>query len=100
LNGAVVGTGSNLTYNISTALGATTDNYLGISRWAQDLNGFNGIFDDVRFYNRALTATDVLTLNGLSELNKQKTLLSPWMEEYARAKEKSTDSYLWLKRLT
>jgi hypothetical protein len=36
----------------------------------------------------------------LSELNKQKTLLSPWMEEYARAKEKSTDSYLWLKRLT
>ena len=76
LNGAVVGSTANLPYNISTALGATTDNYLGISRWTQDTNGFNGIFDDVRFYNRALNGTDIQTLNGLAELNKQYTALS------------------------
>ena len=34
----------------------TENNYLGISRWNQDPNGFNGIMDDVRFYNRALTS--------------------------------------------
>lgn len=76
LNGAAVGSASNLPYNISSALGATTDNNLGISRWTQDTNGFNGIFDDVRFYNRSLTGTDIQTLNGLAELNKQYTALS------------------------
>jgi len=76
LNGAVVGTGTGLPFNISTALGATTANYLGISRWAQDSNGFNGTFDDVRFYNRALTATDILTLTGLAELNTQYSALN------------------------
>jgi hypothetical protein len=34
----------------------------------------------------------------LSEIGKQKILLSPWMDEYYKAKEKSTDSYLWLKK--
>lgn len=76
LNGAVVGTGTGLTYNPSLSLGTTTNNILGVSRWTQDLNGFNGIFDDVRFYNRALTATDVSTLNGLAELNNQFTALT------------------------
>ena len=79
LNGANVGSLANLTYNISTSLGiagATSENYLGISRWAQDLNGFDGTFDDVRFYNRALTATDILTMNGLAELNNQYANLS------------------------
>ena len=76
LNGAVVGTGTGLTYNPSLSLGTTTNNILGVSRWTQDTNGFNGIFDDVRFYNRALTATDVSTLNGLAELNNQFTALT------------------------
>jgi hypothetical protein len=76
LNGAVVGTGTGLPYNISTALGATSANYLGISRWGQDTNGFNGAMDDVRFYNRALTATDILTLTGLAELNTQYSALT------------------------
>ncbi|MDD4991854.1 MAG: hypothetical protein PHR83_06435 [Paludibacter sp.] len=76
LNGAVVGTGTGLPYNISTALGATSANYLGISRWGQDANGFNGVFDDVRFYNRALTGTDILTLTGLAELNTQYSALN------------------------
>jgi hypothetical protein len=34
----------------------------------------------------------------LNEIEKQKVLLSPWMGEYYKAKEKSTDSYLWLKK--
>ena len=68
---------NSLPYNPSLSLGASTaNNYLGISRWGQDTNGFNGTIDDVRFYNRALTATDILTLNGMAELNKQWTNLS------------------------
>ena len=69
LNGVVVGSGT-MPVNPST-LGATADNYVAYSRWTQDTNGFNGILDDVRFYNRALTSTDILTMNGLSELYKQ-----------------------------
>ncbi|MDD4970591.1 MAG: LamG domain-containing protein [Paludibacter sp.] len=76
LNGAVVGTGTGLTFNPSLSLGATTNNILGVSRWGQDINGFNGVFDDVRFYNRALSTNDVLTLNGLAELNTQHANLS------------------------
>jgi hypothetical protein len=34
----------------------------------------------------------------ISEVSKQKVLLSPWMDEYYSAKENSTDSYLWLKK--
>lgn len=34
----------------------------------------------------------------LREISDQKILLSPWMDEYYKAKEKSTDSYLWLKK--
>lgn len=33
-----------------------------------------------------------------NETEKQKVLLSPWMDQYYKAKEKSTDSYLWLKK--
>ncbi|MFT3752030.1 MAG: LamG domain-containing protein [Paludibacter sp.] len=76
LNGAVVGSAENLPYNPSLSLGATSNNILGVSRWGQDTNGFGGIMDDVRFYNRALTATDVLTLNGLAELNNQYAALT------------------------
>jgi hypothetical protein len=70
LNGAVVGSNTSYIANPSM-VGATTDNYIGVSRWNQDTNGFNGIIDDVRFYNRALTATDILSMTGLAELNKQ-----------------------------
>jgi len=34
----------------------------------------------------------------LKEVEKQKILLSPWMDDYYKAKEKSTDSYLWLNK--
>ncbi len=71
LNGAQVGSSTTFPYNPSM-LGATTiDNFLGHSRWTQDANGLNGAMDDVRFYNRALTAVDILTLNGMAELNTQ-----------------------------
>ncbi len=74
LNGAAVGTGTIPGLDPTTMLGttgATSDNYLAISRWGQDVNGFNGALDDVRFYNRALTNDDILMLTGLAELNKQ-----------------------------
>jgi len=75
LNGAPVGTAKGLTYT-PDLLGATADNYIAYSRWGQDINGFGGLLDDVRLYNRALTPTDILTLNGLAELNKQLANLS------------------------
>jgi hypothetical protein len=76
LNGAAVGTTSGLPFNPHTSLGTTTDNYFGYSRWTQDLNGFNGIFDDIRLYNRALSAIDIAELTGLEALNKQFDLLT------------------------
>lgn len=43
------------------------------------------------------TMDDTVKNFFLTEIEKQKILLSPWMAEYHKAKEKSTDSYLWLK---
>ncbi len=71
INGALAGSSTTFPHNPSK-LGATTNNnILGVSRWTQDGNGFSGVMDDVRFYNRALTANDILTLNGMAELNTQ-----------------------------
>lgn len=71
LNGAQVGSSTTFPYNPDMLGASTTDNFLGRSRWNQDGNGFNGSMDDVRFYNRALTSDDILTLNGMAELNTQ-----------------------------
>lgn len=71
LNGEVVGSKSGLPYKPSTSLGNTTDNYFGFSRWTQDNNGFSGIFDEIRVYNRSLTKDDVIALAGLSELKAE-----------------------------
>ncbi|MBN1131691.1 MAG: T9SS type A sorting domain-containing protein [Bacteroidales bacterium] len=71
LNGKPVGSGSNLPYNPDTFLGTTADNYFGYSRWAQDGNGFGGIFDDIRVYNRALTIEDIDSLADLADLFEQ-----------------------------
>ncbi|MFB6342201.1 LamG-like jellyroll fold domain-containing protein [Saccharicrinis sp. FJH62] len=71
LNGNTVAQTSNLSYNIASWLGTTTDNYFGYSRWTQDLNGFRGIFDDIRVYNRALSDEEILMLTGLDELYAQ-----------------------------
>lgn len=76
LNGAQVGSSTTFPYNPSKLGATTSNNILGVSRWNQDTNGFNGIIDDVRFYNRALTANDIVTLNGMAELNTQATNLN------------------------
>ncbi|MDP4270415.1 MAG: LamG-like jellyroll fold domain-containing protein [Bacteroidota bacterium] len=76
LNGKAVGTASGITFNPSTFLGSTANNYFGYSRWSTDTNGFNGTFDDIRIYNRALTASDVSALTGLEELTTQYNQLS------------------------
>jgi hypothetical protein len=71
LNGSQVGSSTTFPYNPSKLGTTTNNNILGVSRWTQDANGFNGIIDDVRFYNRALTTEDIVTLNGMAELNTQ-----------------------------
>ncbi len=76
LNGAQVGTSNTFPYNPSMLGTATNNNILGVSRWGQDANGFNGAIDDVRFYDRALTTQDIVTLNGMAELNTQATNLN------------------------
>lgn len=69
INGSQVGSGT-MPFNL-TMLGNTADNYIAYSRWAQDPNGLNGIIDEVRLYDRALTVDDVVMLSGLGELNHQ-----------------------------
>ncbi len=71
LNGAQVGSSTTFPYNPGMLGVTTTENFIGRSRWGQDINGLNGAMDDIRFYNRALTAVDILTLNGMAELNTQ-----------------------------
>ncbi|MCW3807515.1 LamG-like jellyroll fold domain-containing protein [Plebeiibacterium marinum] len=75
INGNNVGSVSNLPYRAGSTLGTTTDNYIAHSRWAQDTNGFDGVLDDIRIYNRALTSEDIISLIGLEELYNQYDLL-------------------------
>jgi hypothetical protein len=76
LNGNAVGSGTitSTAINLNPAefIGNSVDNYLGYSRWPTDGNGFDGIFDDVRIYNRALTAKEIMLTAGYpSELITQ-----------------------------
>lgn len=75
LNGNEVASFSNLSYNIDTWLGNTSDNFLGHSRWPGDENGLKGIYDDTRFYNRALSQDEILMLTGIDQLYLQYDLL-------------------------
>ncbi|HKJ42724.1 MAG TPA: DUF6055 domain-containing protein, partial [Sunxiuqinia sp.] len=59
LNGEAVGATSGIPYNPSSFLGSTNDNFFGYSRWSADTNGFDGTFDEIRVFNRALTADDI-----------------------------------------
>lgn len=70
INGTMVANTAAYAFN-PAMIGATTENYIGQSRWAQDGSGLDGALDDIRMYNRALTADDILALSGLAELNKQ-----------------------------
>jgi hypothetical protein len=74
VNGVEVGSNANMTLNPSS-LGATTQNYIAKSQYPDP--ALAGAVDDMRFYNRALTGDDILTLNGYpSELVTQWKALS------------------------
>ncbi|MDN5286319.1 MAG: Beta-mannanase/endoglucanase precursor [Mucilaginibacter sp.] len=73
VNGVEVGRNNAMTLKPS-ALGATTQNYLGKSQYADP--NLNGMLDDFRIYSRALTAADVLKLYGISAQTLTFTALS------------------------
>jgi hypothetical protein len=75
MNGAVVGQAVGWTLTPSS-LGATDQNFLAKSQWAGDTHGSNNTVDDVRIYDRALTANDLASLLGLGELKKQQDALT------------------------
>jgi rhamnogalacturonan endolyase len=57
VNGVATGTNTGMTLK-PASLGSTTQNYLGDSQFALDPS-FNGLVDDFRIFNRALTAAEV-----------------------------------------
>ena len=59
VDGLAVGTNSSMTLNPSS-LGSTTQNYIGKSQYADPY--FNGMVDEFRIYNDALSADEVATL--------------------------------------
>jgi lysophospholipase L1-like esterase len=60
INGVVSGTNSAMT-STPSALGATTQNYLGKSQFSSDPY-LNGALDDFRVYSRALSASEIAQL--------------------------------------
>lgn len=77
LNGKATGTKADIPYDPDTFLGTGTDNFFGHSRWTQDIYGFNGTFDDIRVYNRALNEEEVVTVSGLNAIYEEYALLDP-----------------------
>jgi hypothetical protein len=57
INGALVATNSNITIN-PAAIGSTSLNYIGKSQYASDAM-LKGSVDELRIYNRALTAAEI-----------------------------------------
>lgn len=66
INGQEAGGGSAITSNPAIFLGQTSDNYFGYSRFAAETNGFNGIMDEIRLYNRLLTTSEIKEISGLN----------------------------------
>jgi hypothetical protein len=66
LNGQPVGTAEYTTLPSMMGTGTSTTNYVARSRWEQDKNGLNAILDEIRLYTRALNATDMAALYGVS----------------------------------
>lgn len=63
VNGIIAATNSNITINPSM-LPNTTQNYIAKSQYSDP--GLNGTVDDFRIYNRTLTESEILELNGMS----------------------------------
>ncbi len=59
VNGVQAGQNANMTLKPSS-LGNTTQNYIGKSQWSDPY--LNGLVDEFRIYNRALSASEVLSL--------------------------------------
>jgi hypothetical protein len=57
VNGVATGTNSEMTLK-PASLGSTMQNFIGDSQFAVDPS-FNGLVDDLRIYNRALTAAEI-----------------------------------------
>jgi hypothetical protein len=85
INGVACGTSTFAGFNPSL-LGNTAYNFIGRSRWAQDGNGMNATLDDIRFYNRALTASDITALYTLTP--RQLMLQNGYTEALISAQEK------------
>ncbi|MCP4452176.1 MAG: hypothetical protein GY809_11990 [Planctomycetes bacterium] len=84
IDGEVVAQNTSATLNPSD-LGETSNNWLGRGQYSST-NGFDGILDDVRFYNRALSAEEISGL--ISD--------APWVlyREFSEAKTKAAQSLL------
>jgi O-glycosyl hydrolase len=74
LNGAVVGTNTAVTLKPSS-LGTTTQNYLAKSQSSADPT-FKGSLDEMRIYERSLSATEIATL-ATSAANAVPTIVTP-----------------------
>jgi hypothetical protein len=73
INGVASGTNTSMSLN-PTMLASTNQNYIAKSQWPDP--ALDGSLDELRLYNRALTANDVLSLTGLNELKNQQTALT------------------------
>ncbi len=73
IDGVLVGTNTGLTIKPKDLLGVNNKNYIGKGQFND--NGLNGFVDDFRVYNRALTETEILMLNG-ADLAQFNTLLN------------------------
>lgn len=61
VNGTAIASGT-ITLKPSS-LGSTTQNYVGKSQWADPM--FNGVIDELKVYNRALTRSELNTAAGI-----------------------------------
>ena len=75
VNGIAVATNTNMTIH-PTALGATTQDYLGKSQFTGDPN-FTGSIDDFRIYGQALSASQILQLAAPSIVNAPAASAAP-----------------------
>jgi len=57
-------------YRVTDDWMAIGSDYWGYGRWAPDGQAFNGVIDEVRVYNRALTADEVLERYNLREIGE------------------------------
>lgn len=65
INGQHAGQGENIPYNAQDFLGSTIDNFFGRSRYDSETNGFSGLLDELKLYNKALNNEEILEISEL-----------------------------------